>query len=77
MGPFTDIASAVAAIQAHDACATLLTLANAYVVYYPAAYVIPGGTMVQRTGNDLGSLNLLYTNVDNWWQAQRLQIAAP
>jgi hypothetical protein len=75
--PFIDIPTATAAIEAHDACAQLVTLPNAYVVYYPPAYVIPGGTMVQRTGNDLASLNLLYASMDNWWNAQRLQIAAP
>ncbi len=74
MTPYPDIPTATAAIQAHPACQSFSARPNAYVVFYPPAYVIPGGTMVQRTGDDLASLNLLYTNLDNWWQSQTLQI---
>jgi hypothetical protein len=76
LATYTDIPTATAAIQAHPACSTFKALPGAYVVYYPAAYVVPSGTTVRRGSNDLVSLNLLYDNIDRFWTAQRLQLPA-
>lgn len=66
----------IAAIKAHPACSEFMALGGAYVVYYPPAYVIPGGYTVPRAGNDLGELTLLYSQIDAFWQTQRLKAPA-
>jgi hypothetical protein len=61
--PFTDVATAAAAIQAHSLCAEFLAIAGRYLVYYPPKYRIPGGATVVRTGNDVAALNSLYNQI--------------
>ena len=63
-------------IKAHPVCAEFMALPGAYVVYYPPAYVIPGGYTVPRAGNDAAELALLYAQIDAFWQAQRLKTPA-
>jgi hypothetical protein len=68
-------ADALAAIQAHPLCADMLTTPTRYAVFYPPTYRIPGGVAVQRGMDDLAALNLLYERLQDFWNAQRLQIA--
>lgn len=74
MASYQTESDAQAAIEAHPACAQFMSTPSSYVVYYPAAYVIPGGASVPVGVDPLASLNLLYDRIDAFWQAQRLQI---
>lgn len=76
MANYQTLDEAKAAIQAHPICVSFVELPRSFVVYYPAAYTINGGALVQRGGNDLAACNLLYDRIDAFWNAQRLQIAA-
>jgi hypothetical protein len=73
---FTTVADAQAAIQAHPLCAQFLTTPQKYVVFYPAAYTIPGGAAVAIGTDQLAALNLLYQRLENFWNAQLLQVPA-
>lgn len=74
MASYQTASDAQAAIEAHPACAQFMSTPGSYVVYYPAAYVIPGGASVRVGVDPLASLNLLYDRIDAFWQAQRLQV---
>jgi len=74
MASYQTESDAQAAIEAHPACAQFMNTPGSFVVYYPAAYVIPGGTRVPKGTDPLASLNLLYDRIDAFWQAQRLQV---
>lgn len=76
MANYTTVDEAKAAIQAHPVCASFYELPLNLVVYYPAAYTMPGGVVVQRGTDDLAAYNLLYDRIDAFWNGQRLQIAA-
>lgn len=76
MATYTTVADATAAIQAHSICSLFMATPMKYVVYYPPSYTVPGGALVDRGGDDLAALNLLYDQIDTFWNAQRLQIAA-
>lgn len=65
---------AIAAIQAHPVCAQFIATPINYAVFYPDAYVVPGGASVPRGLRALDSLIQLYVTIDRFWQAQRLQI---
>jgi hypothetical protein len=69
MASFTDTDSAIAAIQAHPACAEFVTLPGKYVVYYPFPGKMPGGALADRKGNDLAALTLLYNKIDSFWSS--------
>jgi hypothetical protein len=76
MAAYTTTADAVAAIKAHSVCALYMETPGSFVVYYPASYVVPGGASVPRGLNELDSLNRLYDLIDQFWNAQTLQISA-
>jgi hypothetical protein len=73
---FTTVAEAQAAIEAHQLCQSFLTTPTQFAVFYPDTYKIPGGASVKRGNDDLAALTLLYQRLDNFWNAQRLQVAA-
>lgn len=75
MASYQTVNEAQLAIEAHPACAQFMSTLGSYVVYYPAAYVIPGGASVPVGVDPLASLNLLYDRIDAFWQAQRLKLA--
>lgn len=70
------VESMTAQIQAHPLCASFTVTPQKYVVFYPETYKVPGGAAVQRGSDDLAALTLLYQRIDNFWNAQRLQVAA-
>ena len=60
MATFNDVASAEAAIRAHPLCSVFTSDAHRFIVYYPARYKMPGGTLALRIGGDLAALNSIY-----------------
>lgn len=70
------VESVTAQIQAHPLCASFVTTPQKFVVFYPSTYVVPNGAAVQRGSDDLGALTLLYQRLENFWNAQRLQVPA-
>lgn len=76
MASYQTVSDATAAIQAHPLCASFMATPGSYVVFYPDAYTIPGGASVPVGIDPLASLNLLYDRIDQFWQAQRLQVSA-
>lgn len=76
MAMYQSNADAIAAIQAHPVCAEYFSTPGSFVVFYPDAYKIPGGASVPRGLDDLAALNLLYDRIEQFWQAQRLQVPA-
>lgn len=77
MVTFSSQSDVLAAVQAHPLCASYLETPTQYVVFYPAAYKIPGGTSVRKSlAGALPDLTLLYTRLENFWTAQTLQISA-
>jgi hypothetical protein len=75
MASYPTTSEAMTAIQAHQLCASMVTTPTQYVVYYPATYKVPGGVAVKRGNDDLAALNRLYDLLDNFWNAQTLQVA--
>ncbi len=70
METFETVDDAIAAIKAHAACAEFVdSVAGKYIVYYPFPGKMPGGAIVDRKGNDLLSLNLLYAKIDQFWSS--------
>lgn len=63
-------------IEAHPLCASFVTTPQKFVVFYPDAYVIPGGTAVQRGSDDTAALQLLLQQLNGFWDVQSLQVPA-
>ena len=71
---FQTEADAIAAIEAHPVCQAFVQTPNNYAVYYPSTYSIPGGVTVPIGLDPIASLTTLYGLIDNFWNAQRLQV---
>lgn len=76
MATYQSKAEAVAAIQAHPLCADYMETPGSFVVFYPDTYRIPGGASLPRGMDELATLNMLYDRLEQFWQAQRLQVSA-
>lgn len=76
MASYQTESDAQAAIEAHPLCASFNATPGSFVVFYPDTYTLPGGASVPRGLDALASLNRLYDTIDNFWQAQRLKVAA-
>jgi len=72
---FVTLSDALAAVYAHPLCQSFQETPTQYVVFYPSTYKIPGGVTVQRGLDDLAAMTLLYQRLDDFWNAQRLQVA--
>lgn len=73
--PDTSANDALNAVKSHPLCQSYLETPTRYVVFYPSAYKIPGGAAVQKSGDVVADLTLLYQRMENFWQVQRLQVA--
>lgn len=76
MASYQTASDAQAAIEAHPLCAQFMSTPGSFVVFYPDTYKMPGGAAVQRGMDDLAALNMLYDRIEQFWQAQRLQVSA-
>lgn len=74
MDTFQSSGDALAGVKAHPLCSSYMETPSKYVVFYPDTYRIPSGTAVQKSGDVLADLSLLYRQLENFWQAQRLQV---
>jgi hypothetical protein len=70
-----DLAVAQALVEAHPICQSFMSTPSQFVVFYPDTYKIPGGASVKRGLDDVAAMNQLYRVIDDFWNAQRLQVA--